>query len=153
MKKKIVFIVITFILLIADGCIKANYNYDSTKIVIRNSYTIQDLIDRNISKEFTKINKREYDEAYSKFVNGVFKDQKEFEELMNKNFTDEGNLFSIDEIKKIEKNIYNVKVRVEPPLFTSYEKMKLEQYKQKYFNLKIELDGLFNYKILEFKKV
>lgn len=153
MPKKIIFIFVSAILLIADISIKSNYNYDSTKIVIRDTYTVEDIIKKHVSNEFAAINKRQYNESYNKINGGVFKDQYEFEELMNKNFTDQGNLVSVDEINKLERNIYEVKVRVEPPLFTPYEKMNLEQYKQKYFNLKIQLKGLFDYRILEFEKV
>lgn len=153
MVKKIVFICVVGILFISDIYIKANYDYDSTKIVIRNTYTYEDLIKEYVGEDFGKINNKQYNEVYSKIESGVFKDQKEFEDIMNKNFTEEGNLVSVDKINKLEKNIYEVNVKVEPPLFTSYEKMKLEQYQEKYFSLKIRLEGLLNYKILDFKKV
>lgn len=153
MIKKIIFICVVGILFIADINIKSNYDYDSTKIVIRNEYTYEDLLEKYVKEDFYKINDKQYNEVYSKIESGVFKDQKEFENIMNKNFTEEGNLVSVNEINNLEKNIYEVKVKVEPPLFTTYEKMKLEQYKEKYFNLKIKLDGLFDYKILDLKKV
>ena len=153
MVKKIIVIVIGIILLISEGCIKASYNYDSTKVKLENTYTYEDLVEKYVNYVFDNIINKNYEGIYNTFEAGVFKDINEFKEISNKNFTDEGNLVTSEVVGNLEKNVYEVKVRVEPPLFSSYEELKLEQYKEKYFSLKVKKNGLFDYKILEFKKV
>lgn len=153
MIKKIILIFVTIILLVADICIKSNYNFDSTKIVVRNNITFEQLIDSYINEMFEELKDGNFEYVYNKIQTNNFSNIDEFSKYITEMILVKDSMISVEEIKQIENAKYSIKIKVDSPLFTSKEKLQIEAYKKKYLNLVIQFNDMFNYKILEFKKV
>lgn len=153
MVKKIVCIIISGILLIVDFSIQSNYNYDTTEVVIREEITIEQLIKSYIDEMFENLKNNNFEPVYSKMKDGKFSNVSDFSKYITEKILVQDSLITVEEINQVEKNKYNLKVKVDTPLFTPKEKLEIETYKRKYLNLSIEFDDMFNYKILEFEKI
>lgn len=153
MVKKIIFIVIAIILFVADICIQSNYNYDTTKIVIRNNMNLEQLIELYVNDIFEQLKSNDFEKVYDKVQVDDFTNLEEFSKYITEEILVSDSMVSVEEIKQVAKNKYSLKVKVDSPLFTPKEKLEIEAYKKKYINLVLQFDDLFSYKILEFKKI
>ena len=153
MIKKIVFIIIAMVLFVADICIQSNYNYDSTKIVIRNNINFQQLIQSHVNDMFEKLKSNDFQQVYDKMQVNDFTNLEGFSKYITEQILVSDSMVSVEEIKQVAKNKYSLKVKVDSPIFTPKEKLQIEAYKKKYINLVLQFNDMFNYKILEFKKI
>lgn len=153
MVKKIIFIVIAIILFVADICIQSNYNYDSTKIIIRNNINLEQLIELHVNDIFDQLKLNKFESVYLKMEDHNFNNIDKFSKYIKEEILVSDSMISVEEVKPVSKSQYSVKVKVGSPLFTSKEKLEIEPYKKKYINLVLQFNDMFNYKILEFKRI
>ena len=152
MKKKIIIISILALLLIIYFGINLKYNSDANKININEEVTDKDLISKYIVEYFDLLKNGNYEEAYSKLEDSKYSNLESFKNYVSTEIVSDNNLITVLESKE-NKGKYEVKVKVDPPLFISNEELKKKIYQQKYMNIVISFNGIFDYKIYVFEKV
>lgn len=152
MKKKYLIIVILSFLLIIDFFFSLKYISDANKIDILEEITDKDLIGKHVISFFDLMQKGNYKDAYDKINVKDFMSYEEFKNYISTKIMAKDNLISVIECDN-KNNVYDMVIKVAPPMFSTIEMEKQEVYKEKKLKIKAKFKGIFDYEILGFERV
>lgn len=152
MKKRIMFIIIAFILLMFHYFINLKYNSKVTEVEILQEKTEKKFVSEYVWQYVEKLSLGLYDEAYALLEDKDYPSKSEFEKYISSEIIGEKSVFSVQEIEK-ENDIYKTVVQISLPLYATTEEMKQKIYQEKRLSVDIKLGGIFDYRILNIEKV
>lgn len=146
MKKRVIFIIFTILLLISYLVVSGIYKNDITNIKIEKKINDKTFVDKYSSEFLMLLLNGKYDDAYEKFDNVKYSNISEFKNYIDKNVIFPGFLKTIESITEISKDKYEIKAKLVYPPYPSDELIK-SNFVDKKITLELVLNGVFDYKI------
>lgn len=144
---KIRAIVILIFFIVGALLLKIMYYNSGVELDFTTDTKISNLVKKYALEYMSLIENEEYEKAYSKLYSKDFSGIEAFKLYCSNRLIASESGVSIKSIKELDDDEYLTVVNIYTPLFTSNELLEKENYKSKSIEIKIKLNGLFDYQV------